>query len=188
MVGVEAPSDIHNALAIVRSAEAFGLTRMHLIATEGKARKGWETSRGAMTWLGLRYHQSTGAFLESQRAAGVCVAGAVMDGERMLEDLPLEQPLLLLFGNEHRGLSQEALDGCDICFRIPMHGMAQSLNLSVAAATSLYVSAARWRQRLGQKGDLEGAALDYERAWCYVQSVQHRLLEALFTTPEHTAS
>jgi tRNA (guanosine-2'-O-)-methyltransferase len=55
-----------------------------------------------------------------------------------LYDLDLSRPSALVFGNEHRGVSVEAAEGADGIFHIPMVGMIQSLNVSVAAAVSLY--------------------------------------------------
>ena len=54
-----------------------------------------------------------------------------------------------MFGNEHRGVSNEAASAADICFKIPMYGMIQSLNVSVACAITLYEAV---RQRI-QSGD-----------------------------------
>jgi len=55
-----------------------------------------------------------------------------------LYDLELTEPVALLFGNEHAGLSKEALDQCDGNFTIPQFGMVQSLNISVACAVTLF--------------------------------------------------
>ena len=63
---------------------------------------------------------------------------------RSLFDLDLTASVALLFGNEHLGISDEALQHCDANFVIPQVGMVQSLNISVACAVSLYEA---YRQR-----------------------------------------
>ena len=67
------------------------------------------------------------------------LAGAALnDSPVSMQAVPIDKPLCLLIGNEQRGLSREAMDACQLCYRIPMAGMSQSFNLSVAAAISLY--------------------------------------------------
>jgi tRNA (guanosine-2'-O-)-methyltransferase len=71
-----------------------------------------------------------------------------------LYDLPLSEPAALVFGNEHAGVSDEACAGADGNFIIPMMGMIQSLNVSVACAVTLY-EALRQRQNAGMYGGTE---------------------------------
>jgi tRNA (guanosine-2'-O-)-methyltransferase len=69
----------------------------------------------------------------------------------VIYDLELTSPLALVFGNEHRGVSDEALTLSDGSFVIPMMGMVESLNISVACAVSLY-EAMRQRRQAGMYG------------------------------------
>jgi tRNA (guanosine-2'-O-)-methyltransferase len=55
-----------------------------------------------------------------------------------LYDLDLSEPVALVFGNEHSGVSEEALQLADGNFLIPQLGLIQSLNISVACAVSVY--------------------------------------------------
>lgn len=64
-----------------------------------------------------------------------------------LYDLDLTQPVALVFGNEHHGVSAEARHGADGNFLIPQVGVVQSLNISVACAVSLYEA---FRQRFAR--------------------------------------
>ncbi|MGB2867639.1 MAG: TrmH family RNA methyltransferase, partial [Bacteroidota bacterium] len=81
-------------------------------------------------------------------------------GASSLYDLDLKKKVALVFGNEHRGVSEEAAAASDATFMIPMHGMIQSLNVSVACAVTLF-EAVRQRERSGQydKGKFSEAEL-----------------------------
>ena len=77
-----------------------------------------------------------------------------------------------MVGNEHEGLSAEAIAGADVRFGIPMAGMTRSLNLSVAAALVSERAAARRRAAIGRAGDLDEAAVLALRARFYAASVR----------------
>jgi tRNA (guanosine-2'-O-)-methyltransferase len=176
-VAIESPSDAHNAAAVVRTAEAFGLTTIHVISPEHDALRKRGTTQGAHHWVQLRRHDDLADFVASVGDAFV-LAGAWLDGPSTLETIPLDRPICLLFGNEQRGLSPRARAACSVGFRVPMVGMTESLNLSVCAAVSLYATLAR--KRTGdQCGDLSPEARDHLRARYYVHSVDPRLARRL---------
>lgn len=177
-VAVERPADPYNAAAIVRTAEAIGALHVHVIDTREDALHARKTTQGSFNWLHTYHHASLHGLLALQRQ-GVRLCGAMMDGALTIEQLPIDRPLCLLFGNEGVGLSSEARAACDLSFRIPMYGMSESLNLSVSAALSLYEVARRQRARLGQPGDLVGERLMRERARYYARCVDARTLDAL---------
>lgn len=177
-LAVESPSDPHNAAAVVRSAEAFGVTAVHVVAAEG-ALLARRTTQGAFTWMETRHHGDLGSFLEHERARGHALYGAAMDGSLTVGEIPVDRPLCLVFGNEQRGLSEEARAACDDTYRIPMFGMSESLNLSVSAAISTYEVTRRMRAHLGADGDFDGPARLRERARGYLRSVNARFARAL---------
>jgi len=76
-------------------------------------------------------------------------ASFVDDGSVSLYELDLRKKVALVFGNEHRGVTGDAASSADVLFRIPMFGMIQSLNVSVACAISLYEAL---RQRIAGGG------------------------------------
>lgn len=178
-VAAERPQDPHNAAAIVRSAEALGALHVHVVDAPPGALHAQATTQGAYAWVHTHHHPTFEAFLGAARRAGVRLAGAVMDGAYRVQDLPVDQPLCVLFGNEGTGLSAEALAACDLTFRIPMVGMSESMNLSVCAAITLFTVTEARRKHLGQSGDLVGARLTLERARYYARSVDLRLLEGI---------
>lgn len=168
-VAVESPTDIHNALAIVRSAEAMGVVKIHLIAPALQRRTGWSTTKGSMIWTDITTYDTTADFLQKNRS--LTLAGACVEAEMELDEIPVDQPLCLFFGNESVGLSEEAKKGCTMQYTIPMDGMVESFNLSVAAAISLYEVVRRKREWLTQRGDLPAQKLLEERARSYILSM-----------------
>lgn len=187
-VAIENPYDPHNAAAVVRSAEAVGAWTVHVIAASERILQARGTTKGTHHWIETRHHGALDGFLanldvrkaRAKRESGMRLAGACVDATHMLEELPTDRPICLLFGNEHGGLSPEAQAACSLRFRIPIHGFAESYNLSVAAALSLYSYTTRRRVTLGRPGDLEDDSLALERARWYMRSVQPRHVRVLF--------
>ena len=180
-VAVEAPSDPHNAAAVVRTAEALGVLNVHVIATEGRALHAKSTTQGSYRWVKTHHHAALEGFLADPSMQGVAVYGAWMDAEMTLAELPVDRPMCLLFGNENRGVSPEARAACTGGFRIPMVGMSESLNLSVSAAISLYDVTSRHRAA-GAVG-LDETARAEMMARHYLDSVDERLWSTLLGVP-----
>ncbi|MCB1080387.1 MAG: hypothetical protein KDK69_01070, partial [Chlamydiia bacterium] len=118
-------------------------------------------------------------FLENR--GGFHLAGASVEGTMMLEELPVDRPLCLLFGNEHRGLSEDAKKICDFLFSIPLYGMVESYNLSVSAAITLYDYLKRKRLALKQDGDFSEEEYLAEKAHYYVRSLGAETAQALLS-------
>lgn len=168
-VAIERPYDIHNGLAVVRTAEALGAYQIHLIDAQMKKGQGKGTTKGTLKWVHLHRHSSLKEFCEKRE--DFLLAGASSDGEKNLEELPLDQSICFLFGNEKEGISEEAKKKCDLLFRVPMFGMVESYNLSVAAAMTLYDYLRRKREQKQRGGDLSSKAMMEEKARFYVRSL-----------------
>lgn len=184
-LAVERPRDPYNAAAIVRTAEALGALHVHVVAAPDDALHARKTTQGAFRWLHTYHHSDLGELLALLRSQGVRLCGATMSASRRHDELPAAAPLCLLFGNEGTGLSPEALAACDETFRIPMYGMSESLNVSVAAALALGSVLDRRRALLGRAGDLEGERRERERARYYARCVDVRTLDALVGSGAH---
>ena len=176
---VEHPQDPHNAAAVVRTSEALGAMRVDVVAAIDDALHARKTTQGAFHWVETYHHGDLSAFLGSFPRDEVLLAGAIMGGEHAVAELPVDRPVCVMFGNESDGLTEAAIEACDVTFRIPMYGMSESLNLSVSAAIAMYDLSTRRRALLGSEGDLEGAALAHERARCFARSVEERMLVGL---------
>ncbi|HUL43975.1 MAG TPA: RNA methyltransferase [Bacteroidota bacterium] len=132
--------DPHNVSAILRTADAVGIQEVQLVYTNEKFPKlGKKSSASASKWLKRRSFGSVKECYECLRGEGFALYATHL-GKRAksLYELDLTEKVALVFGNEHRGVSAEAAKEADGNFQIPMTGMIQSLNVSVACAISLY--------------------------------------------------
>jgi tRNA (guanosine-2'-O-)-methyltransferase len=175
-VVMEAFGDPQNVNAVLRTCEAFGVQDVH--AVEGPM-KPWDRNKkitqNADKWLDVRRWRSTRDCLVHLKAEGFAIYATHLDpGSRPLGALPFAGKVALVFGNEHRGVSDDALALADATYAIPMRGFVQSLNVSVAAAISLAHAVERREAERGRHGDLsevEAAAL---RERFYVLAVKQR--------------
>lgn len=134
-----------NLAAIARTCDAFGVQRLGFMSQQHAAfdprEDGERASRSAAKWLDYtRYEQNTHAVLEAFREEGYHLIATSADANAVpLSQADLTQEkLLILVGNERSGLSEMALQQADTHVLIPMVGMVQSLNVSVATALVLY--------------------------------------------------
>jgi tRNA (guanosine-2'-O-)-methyltransferase len=175
-VVMEAFGDPQNVNAVLRTCEAFGIQDVH--AVEGPM-KPWDRnkkiSQNADKWLDVRRWRSTAECLAHLKAEGFAIYATHLDARaRTLGSLPFGGKVALVFGNEHRGVSHDALALADATYAIPMRGFVQSLNVSVAAAISLAVAVERREVERGRHGDLgEGEAAELRERF-YVLAVKQR--------------
>jgi len=186
-VAVESPYDIHNAYAVVRSAESMGVNNVHIISSELKKSRGKKTSGGTSRWMNINKYLELDGFLSTINSSNIILAGASLEGSLPLCSIPIDKPICLVFGNEHRGLSPELMDHCKIKYHIPMFGMAESLNLSVSAGISLYDIITRKRQALKNKGDLSEMEKNHEKAKYLIRSLGIRSSTAILNNPKVTS-
>ena len=145
----------HNAAAILRTCEALGILNVYIVEELVPFEPSRAITQGADKWLSIRrFRRAERAFPELREGGYRIYAAMPGRGALPVEELPVEEPLALVFGNEKGGVSEKALKFCDGTFRIPMWGFVESFNVSVAAAISLYISARRRRAFLGAEGDL----------------------------------
>lgn len=172
---LESPYDIKNAFTILRTCECLGIQHLHIINPTDEFCSIRRLSRGAQAWIDLVMHPSLDTFFESIPHQGITLAGATPHTTNTIKDVPVNQPLYLILGNEAQGLSSTAKAHCDTLFQIPMHGMSESLNLSAAAAIALHDTCQRKRTQLGQPGDLSNNNKQQQRARYFLNSVNNRL-------------
>ena len=140
--------DPHNLAAVLRSCDATGVVGVHAVYEHEPAPKrklARTTSASASKWVDVHRHASIAECYDALRASGhQIVATALTDDSVDLYDIDFCQPTAIVMGNEHRGLSADAIAAADITVRIPMSGMVESLNISVATAVTLFEA---FRQR-----------------------------------------
>ncbi|MHB8580852.1 MAG: TrmH family RNA methyltransferase [Ignavibacteriaceae bacterium] len=142
--------DPHNVSAIFRTCDAAGVPKVSLIYTQEKFPKiGRKTSGSAFKWVERDKFTSVKDCFDDLRKDGYRIyASSLLEGSKNIYDLDFTEKSAIVLGNEHRGVSEEAANLADENFLIPMYGMVQSLNVSVAAAVILY-EAVRQRSKKG---------------------------------------
>ncbi len=162
--------DPHNVAAILRSCDAFGVFGVHLYYTKEKFPALSNSSSGsAKKWVELHRHREAGPMILALREQGMQIVGTGFGPTaKPLMDWDFTRPTVVVLGNEHRGMDPDVKVHVPDELYIPMFGMVQSLNVSVAAATILY-EAMRQRRAAGMYGV---SALSEERReeiyadWC----------------------
>jgi len=145
----EGVDDRHNQSAVLRSAEAFGLQDVHIVTGQTDFRPNKFVTRNADKWLTIHQKPDIRTAIEDLQASGYQVLASYLgEGTIPLQEIDLSKPTALLFGNEHSGISEEALRLADGKFMIPMQGFVQSFNISVAAALTLYDVTERAKRRI----------------------------------------
>lgn len=151
---LEEITDPHNVSAVFRSADAFGTAEVHVIEGKHGLLASHSVSRGTHRWLDVRVHADAEACVAHLASRGYRVLVAEMGGVSRPEDLRSGPRTAVVFGNEHRGASARMRSLAHGSYSIPMVGFVESLNVSVAAAITLYTATA------GREGDL--TAEDFE--------------------------
>lgn len=131
--------DPHNVSAIYRSCDAFGVAAVHLYYTTcAFPALSKKTSASARKWVETVRHDSRESLFEAlRRNGGQILATSCTPTARPVGDYDFTRPTAIIMGNEHAGVPEELLPHVDGEVYIPMHGMIQSFNVSVAAALML---------------------------------------------------
>jgi tRNA (guanosine-2'-O-)-methyltransferase len=164
--------DPHNGAAVLRSAEAFGVQRVEVIETVEPFRYSSTVTQGCEKWLDVVRHKTLAAAVAGLRGGGFAIYAAVPGAPVALDDLDFSRPAAVMVGNEHDGLTPEAIAAADVRFGIPMYGLTQSLNLSVATALIVERASTLRRGALGAPTDLADEAILALRARFYAASVR----------------
>lgn len=140
----------HNASAVLRTCDCFGVQNVHIIENRNKYEVNPDVALGASKWLSLFKYNKTGdntaACLEQLKAQGYrIVATTPHESGYTPESLPLSQKVALVFGTELEGLTPAAISMADDFVKVPMVGFTESLNISVSAAILLHTLTGRIR-------------------------------------------
>lgn len=143
-----------NISAVLRSCDAVGVREVFVVYTKKYLDKrglilGKRTSGGTFKWIDVYiFDDLEECFRRVRERYGRILATRLGEQSESLYALDLTQPTALLFGNEDEGISAEALSMADGNFLIPQAGFAESLNISVACAVSLFEA----RRQRAEKG------------------------------------
>ncbi|MCK0153037.1 tRNA (guanosine(18)-2'-O)-methyltransferase TrmH [Alcanivorax sp. S6407] len=135
MDGVHKP---HNIAAIVRTCDAVGILDVHAILPKNRARVAAGTAMGSQRWVKVHKHEDSTPVIRELQGQGVQVLAAhLSDTAIPYREVDYSKPTALLLGTEKFGVSDEAAAAVDQHVIIPMMGMVESFNVSVAAAIIL---------------------------------------------------
>lgn len=167
-VVLEHVHDPGNISAVLRTCEALGVQDVHVIESEtAPFRVVYDITQGCHRWLDIHRTDDGPTSLLALRGRGYRLYGSYLDRSAVpLEDLDFSLPAALIFGNEHRGITDTTREACDRLFRIPMRGMTRSFNISVAAALTLAHATLARRAAVGRDGDICSSELaDLRDRW-----------------------
>ncbi len=143
-IAVEDIYQPHNASAVMRSAECFGIQDVHVIENRNKYTPSKDIAKGANNWLTMHHYNKT------ENNALDCIQSLKKQGYRVIATTPHEKnsmihqvdvskgKIALFFGTEQEGISDDVKNHADELVRIPMYGFTESFNISVSAAICLY--------------------------------------------------
>ncbi|MCP4181098.1 MAG: RNA methyltransferase [bacterium] len=155
----------HNASAVIRTCECFGIQNMYTIENVRQHRVNKCVTQGAGKWVTLNRYTNAENNTENcirhlKKRGYKIVATSLREGVSVTPDeLPVDNKLALCFGTEELGLSDTLHDMADYFIKIPMVGFTQSFNISVSAALILQILTGKLQNteidwHLGEKENL----------------------------------
>lgn len=158
----------HNASAVLRSCDCFGIQDVHIIENENEYSLNPDVALGSSKWINMiKYNKTknnTSLAINRLRKSGYRIIATTLHEKKStsLEELDLKKgKIALFFGTEMKGLSKKMLSEADEYITIPMFGFTESLNISVATAISLYYltnklrnSDIKWELSLKEKNEI----------------------------------
>ena len=164
--------DPHNISAVMRTCDAVGVQEVYVLNTKIPRHKKWgaKSSSSAAKWLSVHQFENAEECFIALRKKYVKILTTHLSSDAVnLYEINFTQPLALVFGNEHSGVSEEIRMLADGNFIIPQMGIIRSLNISVACAVTLY-EAYRQKSEAGHydKQKLDGEVLkELMNKWHY---------------------
>jgi tRNA (guanosine-2'-O-)-methyltransferase len=158
---MDAPHDPHNGGAVIRSCDAFGVQRLHIVERSEPFLVASTVASGTEKWVDVHRYRTAEAALENLVHRGHELIATDPGGDLRPEDLCTIARPALVIGNERQGIAADLRARCTRAVRVPMRGFVDSLNLSVCAAILLQAAVS------GRSGDLS----DAERVRLYARGL-----------------
>ena len=128
----------HNASAILRSCDCFGISDVHAIENNNTLKFNSNIAMGSDKWINIQRYNSTKNAINTLQKQGYKVFATTLNTNSIsLQDIPLNNKIALVMGTEKDGISPEAIQLADGAIKIDMYGFSQSLNVSVSTAIIL---------------------------------------------------
>lgn len=139
----------HNVSAVIRTADAVGVHEVHAVWPGSRMRTMVSSAAGSNSWVQVKTHRSIADAVTCLKGQNMQILATHLSDKAVdFREIDYTCPTCILMGQEKTGITREALDLADRDIIIPMIGMVQSLNVSVASALILY-EAQRQRQNAG---------------------------------------
>ncbi|MFW5886555.1 MAG: TrmH family RNA methyltransferase [Bacteroidota bacterium] len=156
----------HNASAVLRTADCFGIQDVHIIENRNKYNVNPDVALGSYKWINIIKHNEASnntieAITRLKKNGYRIVATSPAKNNVILDDFNLNQgKAAIFFGTELTGLSEQVLEMADDFIKIPMYGFTESFNISVSAAIILHYLTGKLRKtsiewQLSQEEKLE---------------------------------
>ena len=141
----------HNASAVLRSCDCFGIQDVHIIENRNEYTVNPDVALGSFKWLNLiKYcsaENNTLSCIKSLKKNGYkIIATTPHTRDCDIQYLNIDEPLCLFFGTELKGISDVVKEHADGFVKIPMFGFTESFNISVSAALSIYTLISKLHQ------------------------------------------
>jgi tRNA (guanosine-2'-O-)-methyltransferase len=166
--------DPHNISAVMRTCDAIGMQDIFILNNKIPPHRKWgaKSSSSAAKWLTVHQYTNADECFAALRKRYKKIYTTHLSSDAVgLHQLNLTEPVALVFGNEHSGVSHEIINMADGNFIIPQVGIIKSLNISVACAVTLY-EAYRQKNNAGHYNNikLEGEQLNSLRnEWGFLE-------------------
>jgi tRNA (guanosine-2'-O-)-methyltransferase len=165
-VVVEDVFQMHNASAVMRSCEIFGIQELNVIEQRYGKSIDKEIAMGAQKWVDINQFDNVTKCIDNLKNQGYqIIATTPHENDCLLDDFDISKPSALFFGTERDGLSEEILQKADGFLKIPMVGFTESLNISVSAAIIIQNLTNRLRSSDIEWHLSEEAILDKRMEW-----------------------
>jgi tRNA (guanosine-2'-O-)-methyltransferase len=133
----------HNASAVLRSADCFGIQYVHAIESKHTYKVSEDVAMGSGNWISLKRYSgnenNTVECLKKLKSEGFrIIATTPHEKDCNINQLLVEEKFALVFGTEQEGISQDVYNLADEFVKIPMYGFTESFNISVSAALCMY--------------------------------------------------
>jgi len=175
----------HNAAAVLRSCDCFGIQDVHVIENQNKFEANPDVELGSMKWITMHKHN------QKENNTAECIASLKKSGYKIvvtsphkndctIQELDINNKTALFFGTEMRGATPVAFEQADAFVKIPMVGFTESLNISVSAAVTLYTLTTRLKASLVNWRLSEREVMEIRLQWLKNSVPKAELLEKDF--------
>lgn len=166
-VALEDVYQSHNAAAVLRSCDCFGIQDVHVVERNNPFNPAGDVAVGSSKWVDYYpYSDIQSAYAALRKKGYRIIATTPHTNDTLITDLDISTPVALIFGTELTGLTKEAIDLADEYVKIPMYGFTESFNISVSVALSLFNLTERLRKMKMENSEMKNEELlDLKLHW-----------------------